>query len=583
MNGKYCWSRWSVVLLALALAACNGDDGAGSAVPGDVTPPTIVSTLPVDGASGVARTTAVTVTFSEAVTPAAVGAATLSLNAETLPEALSVAGTVAINGSLVTFTPSAPSAPLALGTLFTARVDVGLTDLSGNALAAPFTFNFTTEPAAWPGTRQLGTPAADSGNAVATDGAGNVFVAGGTGGDFDGLGVGDPAVGGSDLVLLRFALDGTVQWRRQLGTPADDEAFAVAVDGAGNSYVAGSTSGDLDGPAIGSDPLVGGTDFFLAKLGPSGNLLFTRQLGTLATDEARGVAVDGLGNIYVTGTTGQDLDGPAGAGQFVGLADVFLAKFGPAGNLLFTRQLGTLSDDRAFGLAVDGVGNVYVAGSTGGDLDGPGIGSDPLVGGTDFFLAKFDPSGDLLFTRQLGTLAADEARGVAVDGVGSVYVTGTTGQDLDGPGGGDPFFGGSDVFLARFDSVGNLLFTRQLGTLADDRGFAVAVDGAGSTYVAGTTAGDLDGPGIGSDPLVGAADIFLAKFDPSGDLLFTRQRGTPAEDAAFGVAVARLAVGGNVFVTGETLGDLDGPGVGAPPFGGTDLFLDKFDPFGNLQ
>jgi hypothetical protein len=384
-------------------------------------------------------------------------------------------------------------------------------------------------------------------------------------------------------VLLRFALDGTVQWRRQLGTPADDEAFAVAVDGAGNSYVAGLTGGDLDGPAIGSDPLVGATDFFLAKFGPTGNLLFTRQLGTLATDEARGVALDGLGNIYVTGTTAGDLDGPGiDSDPLVGAADVFLAKFDAAGNLLFTRQLGTLADDRAFALTVDGVGNIYVAGSTGGDLDGPGIGSDPLVGETDVFLAKFDPAGNLLFTRQLGTLAADEARGVAVDGVGSVYVTGTTGQDLDGLLIGDPFFGGTDIFLAKFGSSGNLLFTRQLGTLADDRGFAVAVDGAGSTYVTGTTAGDLDGPGIG-DPLVGATDFFLAKFDPSGNIAFTRQRGTPAEDAAFGVAVTRLAVGGNVFVTGETLGDLDGPGVGAPPFGGTDLFLDKFDPFGNLQ
>jgi hypothetical protein len=100
--------------------------------------------------------------------------------------------------------------------------------------------------------------------------------------------------------------------------------------------------------------------------------------------------------------------------------------------------------------------------------------------------------------------------------------------------------------------------------------------------VTGSTAGDLDGVGV-DDPLVGGTDFFLAKFDPAGNLLFTRQLGTVPADSAFGVAVARLAVGGNVFVTGETLGDLDGPDVGAPPFGGTDLFLDKFDPFGNLQ
>jgi hypothetical protein len=168
---------------------------------------------------------------------------------------------------------------------------------------------------------------------------------------------------------------------------------------------------------------------------------------------------------------------------------------------------------------------------------------------------------------------------VAVDGVGNIYVTGSTGGDLDGPGGGDPFFGGSDIFLAKFDTPGNLLYTRQFGTLADDRGFAVAIDGAGSAYVTGTTGGDLDGPGIGSDPLVGATDFFLAKFEPSGSLLFTRQRGTLTDDSALGVAVAGLAVGGNVFVTGETSGALDGN----LRTGDFDLFLSKFDPFGNLQ
>ncbi|HXV20236.1 MAG TPA: Ig-like domain-containing protein, partial [Desulfuromonadales bacterium] len=105
MSEKHGGTTLSALLLALVLAACNGGDGGGDdgANPIDVTPPTIVSTLPVDGGSGVARTTAVTVTFNEAVTPAAVGAATLSLTAGALP----VTGTVTIDGPLVTFTPSA--------------------------------------------------------------------------------------------------------------------------------------------------------------------------------------------------------------------------------------------------------------------------------------------------------------------------------------------------------------------------------------------------------------------------------------------------------------------------------------------
>ncbi|HEY7745959.1 MAG TPA: SBBP repeat-containing protein, partial [Desulfuromonadales bacterium] len=376
MNAMLCRGSWSAVLLALTLTACDGGgggggSGAGGAPPGDVTPPAIVSTLPVDGASGVTQTTVVTATFSEAVAAASVSPLTYSLSAGALP----VNGLLTVSGPVVTFTPSAP---LALGTQFTARLAVGITDLAGNALAAPFTWIFTTEAAPWPGTRQLGTPTPDSGNSVATDRAGNV-------------------------------------------------------------YVAGITSEDLDG--AGGDPLFGGVDLFLAKFGPAGNLLFTRQLGTVSTDEATGVAVDGVGNVYVAGSTSGDLDGVGGDPLFGGV-DLFLAKFNPAGNLLFTRQLGTVSTDEATGVAVDGVGNVYVAGSTNGDLDGAG--GDPVLGGTDFFLAKFDASGNLLFTRQLGTTATDDdARGVAVDGTGNVYVAGSTNGDLDGVGG-DPVLGGTD-------------------------------------------------------------------------------------------------------------------------------------------
>jgi hypothetical protein len=169
-----------------------------------------------------------------------------------------------------------------------------------------------------------------------------------------------------------------------------------------------------------------------------------------------------------------------------------------------------------------------------------------------------------------------------VDDAGNVYVAGSTAGDMDGVGFGDPLFGGTDFFLAKFDPDGSFLGTRQLGTTATDEANGVSVDGAGNVYVAGSTAGDLDDVGFG-DPLSGGVDLFLAKFDPAGSLLFTRQLGTVPTDEAFGVAAAGLPIGGNVFVVGETSGDLDGVGVGDPLFGGVDFFLARFDPFGNLQ
>jgi len=142
------------------------------------------------------------------------------------------------------------------------------------------------------------------------------------------------------------------------------------VDADGNAYITGYTSGDLGGTNAGS------FDAFLSKYDGSGTPAWTRQLGTGVSDYGNGVAVDADGNAYITGYTGGDLGGPK-----AGFDDAFLSKYDGSGTLAWTRQLGTVPWDGAFGADADG--NVYITGSTYGGLGGPNAGE------ADAFLAKY--------------------------------------------------------------------------------------------------------------------------------------------------------------------------------------------------
>ena len=336
-------------------------------------------------------------------------------------------------------------------------------------------------------------------------------------------------------------------WVRQIGSAGQDWAYGLALDGAGNAYITGYTQGNLGGPNAGSG------DIFLAKYDASGTLLWTRQTGSLRDEVATGVAVDGTGNAYITGYTWGNLGGlDAGGGE---TADIFLAKYDASGTLLWMRQTGTAAREEPIGVAVDGDGNAFITGYTNGNLGGPNAGE------IDIFLAKYDPSGTLLWIRQTGTATTDISHGVAVDGAGNAFIAGRTLGNLSGPNAGE-----FDIFLAKYDASGTLLWTRQTGTASGELAFGVAVDSAGNAYITGYTQGNLGGPNAGSD------DIFLAKYDASGSLLWIRQTGTAQNDVAYGVA---LDGAGNAFITGYTNGNLGGPNAGE-----IDIFLAKYDATG---
>ncbi len=392
---------------------------------------------------------------------------------------------------------------------------------------------------------------------VAVDSSDNVYVAGYTYGGLDG----NTLTGISDFFVTKYDSSGTKLYTRQLGVAGHiTAAYGVAVDSSGNVYVAGFTDGDLDG-----NPLTGIEDFFVTKYNSSGTKLYTRHLGVAGQyTDGLGVAVDSSDNVYVAGFTDGGLDG----NTLMGTTDFFVTKYNSSGTKQYTRQLGVSGQDTfAYGVAVDSIDNVYVAGYTTGGLDG-----NTLTGIEDFFVTQYNSSGTKLYTRQLGGASGTytDAFGVAVDSSGKVYVAGYTDGDLDG----NTLTGTEDFFLTMYDSSGmTKVRTKQLGVAGQTTvANGVAVDSSGNVYVAGFTDGGLDG-----NTLTGIEDFFVTKYNSSGTKQYTRQLGVAGQYTdGFGVAVDSSD---NVYVAGFTDGGLDGNTL----TGITDFFVTKYDSSGIKQ
>lgn len=346
-------------------------------------------------------------------------------------------------------------------------------------------------------------------------------------------------------------------WTKQFGVAGGSTyGKSVATDSAGYIYVSGYTAGGLDG-----NPAVGVSDLFVTKYDASGNRLYTRLLGAtgMATN-GFAVATDVGGNVYVTGYT----NGGLGGNSVTGSTDVFLSKLDPNGNWLYTKQLG-VSGTNTYGNAVatDSNGNIYVSGTTHAGLDG-----NSLTGWSDFFLIKFDAAGNKLYTKQLGVSGkATGARGVAVDSNGNVYVSGDTYGGLDG----SAPTNSPSIFITKFDSIGNKLFTKVWGASGTySRNGGIATDASGNVYISGNT-----DAGHNPNALPATVDALLIKYDAAGNLIFTRQWGQSGR-FSFGQAIA-TDNSGNIYISGQTDGALDGNNS----TGWVQPFISKFDASGN--
>ena len=272
-------------------------------------------------------------------------------------------------------------------------------------------------------TRQFGTARDDNIAGIAADGLGNVYATGFSAEH-------DAWFPSPDTFLNKYDATGELQWQIDDCGPiyCYTQSSGVSADPLGNVFITGVS---LDEGHHGS-PVVHST--FLRTYDAAGNLQWTRSGWPTPSDVNSGVSADGLGNVYISGITFGSLGGP-----HLGNGDAFISKYDAAGNVEWTRQLGTAEGEESYGVSADGLGNVYISGLTTGSLGGP------FRGLSDAFVSNYDASGNLQWTRQFGTNSFDISYGVSADRLGNVYISGKTGGNLGGPNAGQ-----DDPFIAKY-------------------------------------------------------------------------------------------------------------------------------------
>jgi len=418
--------------------------------------------------------------------------------------------------------------------------------------------------------KRAGGTDGDAASRMAVDASGNSYVTG----IFRGIASFGTAnltsSGSTDVFIAKYDASGNVLWAKQAGGQDIDASKNIAVDISGDSYITGEFQGSA---TFGSTTLTssGSYDAFIAKYDASGNVLWAKQSGGAGLEMGRGIAVDGSGNCYITGY----FDGSATFGSTTltssGSYDVFIAKYDATGNFQWADRAGSSGEDYGRNVAIDGSGNSYIAGTF---RNLASFGSTTLTssGVEDIFIAKYDASGSVLWAKKAGGTSKDAANGIAVDGSGNSYITG----EFQG----NTTFGSititsstslPDICVARYDGSGNLLWVKQAGGSSSDFGRNITVDGSGNSYITGEFEGSAS---FGSTMLTssGGVDIFIASYDASGNVLWAKRAGGTLEDRASGV---ELDGSGNTYISGYFLGQASFDSTTITSSGASDIYIAK--------
>ncbi len=384
---------------------------------------------------------------------------------------------------------------------------------------------------------------------------------------------------------LPLIIDPTLSYFTYFGGAGNDRGLSLAVDSTGNTFITGDTAA-LDFPTTpGSfqNSNRGGKDAFVAKLNPSGTaLLYSTYLGGNADDTGTGSDVDSNGSAYVTGFTASTDFPVANAFQVTprGGIDAFVARLSPTGqSLAFSTYLGGNGDDAAMALSLDGTGAAYVVGGTAStNFPITGVAYQPVNRGqVDGFLTVIDASGIPRESTYLGGSANDQIFALALDGSGTVFLTGQT-ASTDFPTSTGAFRtslrGSNDAFVCAIEltsstaatpsydldindggsrvAASSFKFGTYLGGVSDDAGTGIVLDGAGNVYVAGFTFSPDFPTTTGSfQPLIrGGQDGFISKLRGPATLLASTYLGGSNDDLCERIAI--IPPNGPVVVVGDT-------------------------------
>jgi hypothetical protein len=414
-------------------------------------------------------------------------------------------------------------------------------------------------------------------NGIAVDGSGNIFLAG----YFQSGSMTTPAltlIGSWDTFAIKLDSSGNTTWAKNFGG-AGAVAYCndIAIDGSGNSYLTGHfQTANLTNPIL---TKIGSADVFVFKLDSSGNVTWAKNFGGASSNtESRSVAVDGSGNVYLTGDF-STANFTTPALTRIGTVDAFVFKLDSSGNVTWAKNYGgTIAN--SYSVVVDGSGNIFV----GGQFQSANMTTPALtkIGNVDVFVLKLDSSGNTTWSRNYGGAGVGlNFFQLSMDGTGNVYVVGAfLASNFTTPA--LTLIGVRDTYVIKIDTSGNTTWSKNFGGVgANAYGLSLAVDGNSDVYVAGRlTTASITTPAIS---LLGTQDAFIIKLDSSGNT--TRASGYPGYSASGTTNLSGVArdTSGNLYIVGNfTSSIFNIGGFSLNKIGTQDIFAAKLDAAGNV-
>lgn len=386
-------------------------------------------------------------------------------------------------------------------------------------------------------------------------------------------------------------------WSTYFGGTSVEQSGGIVVDRDSNVFIAGRTASLTNIATVGSyqSSLAGGNGFdgFLAKFNASGALLWSTYFGGTLTDELQQLGLDKDQNIFVTGIT-SSTTGIATAGAYQttlnGTNNGILAKFSQAGTLLWATYFGGSGSTAFYGIDIDVIDNITLIGTSSSPtaLNFPGNHQSSVAGLTDIIIAKFNSLGQIKWATYYGGTLNDNALGICSDNNANIYITGNTFSSggFSTPGAYQVnSAGGSEAYIAKFDSLGKLTYGTFYGGTAAEVGYDIIMDAESKLVITGITSSNagIATPGAFQTSLTGTAyDGFILKMDTSGTINWCTYLGGTGTDNLYNLASDAAS---NIYFGGASSSvGLATAGTYQSTLNGTnDALFGKFDKNGALQ
>lgn len=429
----------------------------------------------------------------------------------------------------------------------------------------------------WQWAKSAGSTSSESGNSVTTDLNGNIYVAGYFFSSTISFGTFTLTNNGNyEAYIVKYDPLGNVLWAKGMGGIYDDNCNSVVTDSKGNVIISGSFYSPV--MTIGTTTLTnaGGGDIFIVKYDTFGNEIWVKQEGGSLSENCAAVTTDLHDNIFITGFF---KSASIVSGTFTltnsGSEDFFIIKYDSLGNTMWVKSSVGSGNESGNALKTDGSGNVYVTGSF-YNLVSFGTLNLTSLGSSDIFIIKYDTLGNEIWAKNCGGNLNDIGFGISTDANRNVFVIGQfLSTTFNYPTNNLTNAGDFDVFVLKYDSLGNELWAIREGGSNEDSGLGIVNDLMGNVYITGHFHSPSIIIGTFTFSNSGIGDCYFAQYNTSGNLQWAKSVGGTSDDGSSSIAINNS---GEIVVTGSFYSPtIDFSNTTLTNVGNNDVFVAKME------